>query len=555
MPTATTERLTLRDYQTEALDRIDAAAARGCRAQLGVAATGLGKTIIFTSLARRIGGRTLILAHRDELITQAWHKVREVWPEAEVGVVKGPRNDVTSQVVCASVQTLSRPRRLGQLLAATDGSTLLGQVGPFSLVVIDEAHHGTAASYERIIRALEAGTPDGPLLLGVTATPKRADGKGLDRLFSEVTFVYDVLYGIRAGYLSDLRGLAVELADFNTADVKVTAGDFNAGDAGRLLMQAHAPDLIVKAWQEHAAERRTLVFCPTVAMAGAVADAYRHAGIAAGMVHGGTDPHERARLLADFQSGALQVMANCAVLTEGYDNPRVDCVIVARPTRSQGLYVQMVGRGTRRHPDKADCLIMDLVGATADHTLQTIPSLFGLEKKHRDRARDGSGTVASLAQAQHDDRKRAGALTAREVALFESVRAEGIAWVRTHSDGAELRRYVRPMADRDHRTVVLAERPSGWLAGVLRGDGARQVLIKDVEQEMAQGVAEDYLRLHATHTNVVRADAPWRKRPPTPKQRRLAKRWHLPVEKAWTAGELADALDAHIARIKQRKAR
>lgn len=543
----------LRGYQVDAIERIEAAAERGCRRQLVMAATGLGKTIIFTALAKRRGGRALILAHRDELIGQAWAKVRELWPGADVGVVKGARNEVHSHVVCASVQTLSRPNRLGQLLAASDGSTLLGQVDPFELVIIDEAHHGTADSYGRIIRALDAGAPDGPLLIGVTATPKRADGKGLDALFDEVTVAYDIMFGIRAGYLSDLRGIAVELADFNTSDIKTTAGDYQPGDAGRLLEQAHAPRLMVKAWQEHAADRRTLVFCPTVAMAEHVAAEFVGAGVTAECVHGGTDPWERSRMLSAFEAGDVQVMVNCAVLTEGYDNPRVDCVVIARPTRSQGLYVQMVGRGTRRHPAKADCLVMDLVGATNDNTLVTIPSLFGLEKHYRERARNGAAGVAALAGEQHEEQKRLGLLTAHEIELFKQVRSEGFAWVATHAAGMP-QRYVRTLDGDDRRTVVLAEQREGWVAGVMLPDGRRHALVRDVSQEMAQGVAEDYIRANMRRLDIARVDAPWRKRPPTEKQRRAAKRWRMKIDPKWNAGQLADALDQRIAKANDAQA-
>lgn len=594
-------RLSPRPYQAEALTRTAAAEERGVRRQLGVAATGLGKTVIFSMLAEQRGGRALILAHRDELVTQAAAKVREVWPGVQVGIVKAGENDVRAQVVVASVQTLARPRRLAQLLApfSPDGTSLLGRADPFDLVVVDEAHHAAADTYRAILAALSAGehgcphaaagidhyhdrpaTPDevgdgcelgvafdpcpgpsdGPLLLGVTATPDRGDGKGLDDLFDEVTWSYDILWGIRAGYLSDMRGMRVQLDALDLGNVKVRRGDYEAGAAGRAMEDAGAPELIVKAWREHAPARQTLVFTPTVEMARLVAEEFTTAGVAAAYVHGGTPLDERRQLLRNYSAGAIQVMANCAVLTEGYDEPRTDCIVVARPTKSRALYTQMVGRGTRRHPDKTDCLVLDVVGASAEHSLVTIPSLFGVEGKYAERLGDGSASASGVVEEWQQEEVRLGRLRAEEVQLFHQLRGEGIAWVQVHRDG-ELRRYVRPLgmgpADGDGKptplpTVVLAQRSAdGWTAGLQMTDGTKRVLMADVPMEMAQGVAEDYVRKNGS-AHLVTADAPWRARKPSPKALAAAKKWRLPVDPSWTAGQLSEALDAHIARIKSR---
>lgn len=583
--------LELRDYQVDGIARVDDAEARGVRRQLGVAATGLGKTVIFCALAEKRGGRTLILAHRDELVSQAVAKVREMWPGVDVGIVKAGQNDVHAQVVVASVQTLARASRLAQLLNAP--SSLLRPVEPFGLVVVDEAHHAAADTYRAILDGLRAGvvgcdkagvdhyhdrpaTPDevddgcelglfiepcpgppGPLVLGVTATPDRGDGKGLSDLFDEVVFSYDILWGIRAGYLSDLRGIAVRVDGMNMGDLKVRRGDYDQGQAGALMEKAGAPRILVEQWFKHAPDRKTLVFTPTVAMANAVADEYRHAGVAAAFVHGGTPLDERRQLLRDFTSGVVQVLANCAVLTEGYDEPTVDCIVIARPTRSRALYTQMVGRGTRRHPDKADCLVLDVVGASDEHSLVTIPSLFGIDKKRMDRATTGEATMTSLLLEQDDEAIAAGRLRAEEVEMFRKVVAAGIAWVPVHTDGA-LRRYVRPLGrtkdGKEMPTVVLAQRDADadtWTAGIQDVDGTKRALIANVSMELAQSVAEDAVRkLAGASTALVDANAKWRKRKPSPKQKAAAKKWGVPVDPAWNAGELSDAMSARIAKVK-----
>lgn len=543
-------------------------------------------TIIFAEKAKRTPGRTLVLVHRDELAQQAVAKLLQVWPDARVGLVKAERNEVHADVVVASVQTLGRPARLAQLMAPWTDPGLLSAAEPFALVVVDEAHHVQADNtYGTILAALRAGEPErdatptevdagcelgvmpaGPLLFGVTATPDRGDGLGLDKVFGEVVFSYDTLYGIRAGYLADVRGRRVKVQHLDLAAVKVSHGDVDQGQAGAAMEAAHAQDQIVKAWHKEAAGRRTLVFTPTIEVARLVAEAFTRSGVPAAYVHGGTPQDERRALLGPaglFASGDVQVVANCAVLTEGYDEPRVDCVVVARPTRSRALYAQMVGRGLRKHPEKVDCLVLDVVGATDEHSLITIPSLFGLEKGHAKAMADGTGLLTDVVQHRDDQLVQLGRMTAEDADLFRAMRAEGIAWVQAHKTGDQLRRYVRPLGrqvDGSYPTVVLAQRtPTTWTAGLWHPatpntPERKGVLIAEVDLELAQGVAEQYARTHAPDT-ITRADAEWRKGKPTRKQLQVAKAWHLKVDKSWNAGQLSEQIDAHIARIKARPKR
>lgn len=581
---------TLRDWQETALDRIVAASDRGVRRQLGVAATGLGKTVLFVALIQRLGCRALILAHRDELIEQAAAKVEAMLPGVRVGRVKGKLNEVRADVVVASVQTLARTNRLAQVPTHAwdpdEGSALFTTFGePFDLVIVDEAHHAAADSYRRILDHLHAGHrgcpdattgvdhahdrpagpdedggefglvvdpcpgPPGPLLLGVTATADRGDGRGLDGVFDEVVFSYDIMWGIAAGYLCDLRGVAIEVDGLDLTGLKVSKGDYDQGQAGRLLTSSGAASVVADAWTTHAADRRTLVFTPTVAFAEEVAAEFVGRGVPAGVVTGAMDIDTRRATLAAFSRGDLQVLANCAVLTEGYDEPRVDCVVVARPTKSRGLYVQMVGRGTRIHPDKADCLILDVVGATATNDLVTVPSLFGLDREPR--ARTGEAGVAQLVAEHAEEQLRLGRIRAEDVDLFRQVRARGkIAWVAVHTEGAALRRYHRTLPD-GKPTVVLAQRVEGadvWTAGLLHRDGTKVGLMVDVPLETAQGHAEDYIRRHGG--NLVASTAAWRSRKPSPRQLAAAKRWGVDVDPAWTAGDLSDAIDRRAGRVR-----
>lgn len=545
----------LRDYQETILDKIAEAEARGVRKQMVVAATGLGKTMVFTALARLRGDkRTLIIAHRDELIDQAMRKVREAWPEqTSVGKVKAGDNQVAAHVVVASIQTLARASRLEKLVNPSAMAFAFAEPTPFGLVVVDEAHHASADSYRRVLEALRVGEPDGPLLLGVTATPDRGDGRGLDDTFDEIVASYDLQWGIQNNYLSDLRGVRVSI-DMDMGKVKIRRGDYDAGQTGRIMEAAGAPALIVKAWQEHAADRRTLVFTPTVEMADQVRARFVDQCVAAGWVHGEMEQTERQKALRDYSAGDLQVLVNCAVLTEGYDEPRTDCIVMARPTKSRALFTQCVGRGTRLHPEKDDCLVLDVVGATHDHSLITVPTLFGIRREfERDVEREGA-TVVFARQAKLDVAE--GRLRAEDADLFRKVRADGMAWVQLHTKGAPERRYFLNLG-RNVGTLVLRQMAPAtdiWRCGYRDANGVKSVLADGVSLTMAQGVGEDAARRLAPDArHLTNAKASWRARPPSTAQIEFARTWRVQIDPRWNAGQLSDQVAARIEIVQNKK--
>ncbi|HSX77785.1 MAG TPA: DEAD/DEAH box helicase, partial [Candidatus Saccharimonadia bacterium] len=334
-------RLTPRPYQYEAVAALLAALARGVQRPLLVLPTGTGKTIVFALLVQRRAGRALILAHRDELIQQAVEKLHLVDPTLALGIVQATRDEHTAPTVVASVQTLSRRTRLTRL------------VPDFQTIVIDEAHHAPAPTYRRILDYCRAWAPNGPLVVGVTATPERGDRQSLRDVFDRIVYQKTLLEMMQAGYLVDLRALQVLLqADFDA--LRTQHGDFVDAELESLLLAANAPAQVLAAFQTHATGRKALLFTPTVALAYAMAATFQTAGIAAEALDGTTPLATRRAILQRLHTGATRVVANCAVLTEGFDEPSVDCIIVARPTQSAPLYQQMLGRGTRTYPGKTD---------------------------------------------------------------------------------------------------------------------------------------------------------------------------------------------------------
>src|SRR2546429_5593107 len=344
----TTFRLTPRPYQYEAVAALLAATARGVQRPLLVLPTGTGKTIVFALLVQRRRGRSLILAHRDELIQQAVAKLHLVDPSLTLGVVQAARDEHTAPTVVAVVKSRSRRRRLTSL------------VPDFQTIVIDEAHHAPAPTYRRILEYCRAWRADGPLVVGVTATPERGDHHSLRQVFDRIVYQKTLLEMMQAGYLVDLRALQVLLqADFDA--LRTQQGDFVEAELETLLLAANAPAQVLAAFQAHAADRKALLFTPTVALAYAMAETFRSAGIPAEALDGTTPLPTRRAILRRLHTGETRVVANCAVLTEGFDEPSVDCVIMARPTQSAVLYQQMLGRGTRIYPGMTDFLLLAVV--------------------------------------------------------------------------------------------------------------------------------------------------------------------------------------------------
>jgi superfamily II DNA or RNA helicase len=350
----------LRPYQEEAIESFYTLENQGENRFLLQLATGLGKTVVFSEYSRRLDRPTLMLAHRDELIQQAVAKLRAIWPGVDVGIVKAERNEGGHQVTVASVQTLSRERRFNMAFPT------LSTVSRMGLVVTDESHHSFANTYKSIYGRFGLMDKGGRCLhLGVTATPKRGDGKALDDVFDEIAYSMGIREGILEGYLSDLSGYTMTFQNSDMADVKLSRGEYDQEALEKAVKKVARNEAIVDCWKERALledgnYRQTIAFCVTVSHAETLTQAFSKAGIKADLIHGELDDDKRAAVLHRYATGKTQVICNVGVLTEGYDNPATSCIIVARPTRSQALFIQMIGRGTRLYPGKRNCLILDV---------------------------------------------------------------------------------------------------------------------------------------------------------------------------------------------------
>lgn len=375
----------LRDYQEECIADLERRFSAGARRVPSVLATGLGKTVIFSALVERWISlnptkRVLILAHTDELVLQAASQLKKANPTRRIGVVKAERNEVTGHVVVASVQTLRSRRRRAQIR----------NVG---LIIVDECHHATAATYRAVLKHFGALPPElgeeqdfaryadeSVIVAGFTATLARGDKQKLSDVWEDCTFKRGISFGIRRGYLLDVRGRRIVVPELDLTNVKKSGGDYADSSLAEELTRSLAPETVARDYKKYAADRKGLCFVPTVQSAEDFAAAFRTEGIPTDVVSGKLGKLERRLILKRLREGDLQVVVNCAVLTEGFDDPTISCVVIARPTRSAPLYQQMVGRGLR--PDlslpaseRGDCLVLDVVGASRAHDLRSLVDL------------------------------------------------------------------------------------------------------------------------------------------------------------------------------------
>lgn len=342
----------LRPYQQQARDRIHAEWDAGHTRTLLVLPTGTGKTIVFASVAAdqvRAGDRVLILAHRGELLEQAADKLqRSTGLVSAVEKAESTCLDSWFRVVVGSVQTLQRTARLERF-----------PQDYFGTIIIDEAHHAITDGYRRILDYFS-----GAKVLGVTATPDRGDMRNLGEVFDSLAFEYKLTDAIKEGYLCKIMAQTIPL-QLDITSVTMSGGDYAVGDLGTAL----DPYLeqIAAEMARRCKSRKTVVFLPLIKTSQKFRDLLNTYGFRAAEVNGQSE--DRREVLADFDAGKYNVLCNSMLLTEGWDCPSVDCVVVLRPTKVRSLYSQMVGRGTRLSPGKTDLLLLDFLWMTDRHEL------------------------------------------------------------------------------------------------------------------------------------------------------------------------------------------
>ena len=378
-----------RPYQAEAKKAVFEEWGSGHKKTLLVLPTGCGKTIVFSKIAEECvknGDRVLILAHRGELLEQAADKLlKATGLRCAVEKAEQSAEGEWYRITVGSVQTLMRDKRLA-----------LFDPDYYSTVIVDEAHHVISDSYQKVLQYFGNAK-----VLGVTATPDRGDMKNLGTYFESLAYEYSLAKAIRDKYLCPIRAVTIPL-QLDISDVGVQTGDFKSGDLGAALEPYL--DKIADEMKEYCKDRKTLVFLPLVATSQKFRDILNEKGFQAAEVNGNSK--DRADVLADFEAGKYNVLCNSMLLTEGYDCPAVDCVVVLRPTKVRSLYCQMIGRGTRLSPEtgKEHLLILDFLWHTERHELCHPASLIceseEVAKKMTENLEEAAGTDFDLEEAE-----------------------------------------------------------------------------------------------------------------------------------------------------------
>ncbi|KAJ3269305.1 hypothetical protein HDV01_001591 [Terramyces sp. JEL0728] len=371
---------TLRDYQHECIQESLNHFESGLKRIAVSLPVGSGKTVIFSNLIPRIKNpapnahKTLILAHRQELLFQAYRTVKKYSPDIKIGIEQGSRKpDLDCKVLIASVATLGRNR-----------SDRLERYNPsdFKCIIIDEAHHSTASTYQKILNYFRVYDKDSQIKLwGCSATLRRHDGRSLAPTFEKVVFQLPVFELIQNGYLCDLTIKTIK-TNYSLGKIATQNGDFNLAQLATTCDTSIRNQIVVATYLDQLQSynmKSTLVFAVNVQHIQHLVQGFINNGIEAVGVHGGTPQDQREQILQDFKDQKFPVLVNCGIITEGVDIPNIDCLLMARPTKSGVLLQQMLGRGMRLHEGKKTCLVLDFVDTIDQNVMRaTIPTLLGL---------------------------------------------------------------------------------------------------------------------------------------------------------------------------------
>lgn len=474
----------LRPYQAEAKQAILAAWDEGYRKTLLVLPTGCGKTVVFSSVTENQvnkGHRVLIMAHRGELLNQAADKLKEASGLDSV-LEKAESTSLGSflPVTVGSVQSLAQEKRLARF-----------PNNYFQDIIVDEAHHCLSDSYKRVLDHF----PDANIL-GVTATPDRGDMKNLGEFFDSKAYEYSMTEAIREGYLCPIKAQMIPL-EVDIADVGISSGDFSAGEIGNALepyLHQIAAEMV-----NYCQGRKTVVFLPLIATSQKFCVMLNDAGLRAAEVNGNSD--DRSEVLADFEAGKYDVLCNSMLLTEGWDCPSVDCIVVLRPTKIRSLYQQMVGRGMRLSPGKTELLLLDFLWMTERHDLCRPSALISkdeaIAKKIDERMvedADGFDLIEAEEQAERDILAERESVLAKQLAEMRGKKRKLVDPLQyALSIAAEdLTNYVPTfaweMAPPSEKQIAFLER-RGIFAGSVRNAGLASLLIDRLQRRQQMGLA------------------------------------------------------------------
>jgi superfamily II DNA or RNA helicase len=547
----------LRAYQHEAIEAITKHWVTEGGPAAVVLPTGVGKTVIFSELTRQLlpEHRIVILVHREELVTQTVAKLHAMGVR-DVGVVKAARNEIEAPVVVATVQSLYGGR----------------DIGPRSVVVADELHHFASKQNRELLTRL--GVIGGTTLAaGFTATFSRTDSAKLGNDWS-VVMERDVQWAIEHGYLVDVEARTVVVPDLDLSTAKSTAGDYTDQSLGAAMEASSAAELIPVAWRKYAEGLPTILFAPSINSCNQLALGLYQAGISTETVFGHTPTSERQATYERLRGGQTQVLASVGVLTEGFDIPAISCAIMARPTKSRGLWQQMAGRALRLFPGKEKAVLLDITGDAANHSLASITDLTqtktdGAETKQTGPALCSCWELPTLSccndgETKIDCRRNKELGRCTCTCACDVVTEEAIELVRGEHDievdlfAGSTSVWLRTAAGiwfiptKERVWFIARRREEPDLYSVGYTGGTRSMVggnfaIGSLDQAAAMMVCQDYAENEDPSVSSRTAD--WRKRAASKQQLAFAGQFGLPVEEGMRKGPVSDIISRYFASV------
>lgn len=358
------EKLELREYQQEALDSLEAMRANKETIALLYHATGTGKTVTAVMDAKRCGGRVLFVAHTMELVNQAYNTFKNLWDTVSIGKFADSVKDTDSHVICGSIQSVAL-------------NFELFQDNDFDYIIIDEAHHASADTYQKVLAYFKP-----KFTLGLTATPERADDTNILEIFKNTAHKLDIQTAVEIGALVPVRCIRIH-TNIDMTKVRFNSVQYNIRDLDDKIFVPERNQLIVDTWLSYVKNKRTVVFCASVKHAEQIAKLFQDAGIDALAVSGSMKTSERNEQLAKFASGDIKVLCACDLLNEGWDCPQTEVLFMARPTMSKVLYTQQLGRGMRNSEGKDHLMVFDFVDNASQYNAPySMHRLFKLKDYH-----------------------------------------------------------------------------------------------------------------------------------------------------------------------------
>lgn len=517
-----------------------------------VAATGWGKTIFFSALIHTLKDickkPILIMAHRNELVEQARDKYHLLDPTAIIGKVGGGTCEYGAPITVASVDTIRGDKHIKQL-----------QYFDYGLIICDEAHHAPAAKYQKVFNALPNA-----FRVGVTATPKRLDGKSLDPIFGPPLFEMDIITAVTKKRLSSVKAIAIR-TETSLDDVKSKKNsdgeiDFDESQLDLVVNTPERNRRIVEAYQEHGEGKPFIVFGVSIAHAEALEYAFNDAGINTRCIKGSTSIPERNSIYKALKNDEITGLANVLVLTEGFDIKKIKCIILGRPTQSESLYKQMIGRGMRLFGDEI-CTLLDITDNCTSHSLSPQNLRKAINKHIKDNETIEEALVREEEEAEQRKKKQAAEEETRARKLKERRPRdivinllEKLEWVKLPGDG-----FVMTVRKAGHRIALIPGKMNPeffFVAARLAPDFQYQKWSDEMSLEDCQQLAEKKARLlHDGGLKLVDQNQPWRNTPITEGQIKMLDKFKIAYGEGTdilTKGQASEALDRAIAARKKR---